>query len=213
MWDARGWRARGEAVTPDAMVLLDQMEEQGYPGGTRWVVALGTAADADADVADDADDDAAAADADDADAADADDDAAAAASAAADVVAQTPNAIAVRKRIHNLLTEEQPMREGLLMVTLPGRYGYSVTLVGWVRHVRGFEYELLPGHLSIVRTAGRRTLGELAAEGPGDDHRLTVAKTAEDLHELRVRRVLACDEKSWKAHCPRPTNWEPGVKR
>lgn len=99
------------------------------------------------------------------------------------------------------------MREGLLMVTLPGRYGYSVTLVGHVRHVRGFEYEMAPGHVSLVRTSGSRTLGELAADGPKDDHHCTKSDSAEDLHEFRVRRVKPCDAKSWAKVVKRPEGW------
>lgn len=165
---------------------MDQMAEQGYPDGVRWVVAL--------QLADDAADDAADADADTADA-----------DAAADDDADADTA---SKRIFNLLTEEQPMREGLLMVTLPGRFGYSVTLVGHVRHVRGFEYEMGPGHVSVVRTSGRRTLGELASDGPGDDHRCTTSASAEDLHEFRVRRVKPCDAKAWAEVVKRPKGWE-----
>lgn len=100
------------------------------------------------------------------------------------------------------------MREGMAMVTLPGRYGYSVTLVGHVRHVRGFEYEMGAGHVSVVRISGRRTLGELASDGPKDDHLLTVSKTAEDLHELRVRRVRQVGVANWREHCPKPKGWE-----
>lgn len=94
------------------------------------------------------------------------------------------------------------------MVTIPGRYGYSVTLVGHVRHTRGFEYEMGPGHVSVVRTSGMRSLGQLAAEGPKEDHRLTKAETSEDLHEFRVRRVKPVDAKAWAKACPRPKGWD-----
>ena len=100
------------------------------------------------------------------------------------------------------------MREGLSMVQVPGRYGYSVTLVGYVRHVKLFEYELGAGHVSVVRTIGRRTLGELAADGPKSDHSLTLSKTSEDLHEFRVRRVKAVNAKAWGEFVKRPEDWE-----
>lgn len=100
------------------------------------------------------------------------------------------------------------MREGLVIVQIPGRYGYSVTLVGWCRHLKNFDYELAAGHVSLVRTGNRRTLGELASDGPLDDHRCTVSKAVEEIHELRVRRVLAADVKAWRGHCPKPKGWD-----
>ena len=170
-------------MTNDAQVMLDQMEIDGYPTGTTWVRALQFTAAADEDAA-------AAADA---------------ASAADAATKHTPKQAAL---IHKFLTEEQPMREGLVMVQVPGRYGYGVTLIGFARHVRGFEYEMGAGHVSVVRTSGRRTLGELASEGPREDHSLTVSKTAEDLHEFRVRRVRAVDLKAWAKHVKKPNGWE-----
>ena len=98
------------------------------------------------------------------------------------------------------------MREGLAMVTLPGRYGYSVSLVGYVRHIRGFEFVMEAGHVSLIRTSGIRTLGQVASDGPGDDHRLVVADTAEDLHEFRVRRVRAVNPLKWTM-LQKPKDW------
>jgi len=99
------------------------------------------------------------------------------------------------------------MREGLKIVQVPGRYGYSVTLVGWVRRVQGDEWEMLPGHYTVTRLSGRATLDELAERGPGTDHRLYgPARHPEELHRLLVRRPKPASEKAWP-QCPKPDGW------
>jgi hypothetical protein len=155
------------------------------------------AADAAASASADADADAAAADADDADA-DAD-------AAAAD---------AAIKSLHQLLREEPDMRNGLKIIAyLPGRYGYGLTRIGWLRRVSGDEYELI-GARTLWRTRGNYQMGglnKLAAEGLGEDYGASEAdELPEELHRLLVRRVLICDEKKWangRAPMPKPRGW------
>jgi hypothetical protein len=106
-----------------------------------------------------------------------------------------------------MLLEDLDMREGLKLIQLPGRYGYSVTLVGWLRRVAGDEYEMLPGHVSVVRTSGRRILDELAIDGPKDDHRCTPCRGVEEVHRLIVRRPKPADEKAWAAYVKKPEDW------
>ena len=136
----------------------------------------------------------------DADAADAADDAAAAAyddAAAAAVVA-----------LSTLLLGEIDMHDGLKLIQLPGRYGYSVTRVGWMRRVGGDEWELLPGAVSIGRTSGQRTIDQVAIDGPGKDHQLwPPSKGVEEIHRLVIRRSMPADEKAWAKHCPKPKDW------
>lgn len=101
------------------------------------------------------------------------------------------------------------MRDGIKIIQLPGRYGYSVTRVGWLRRVSGDEWVLLAGAISLGRTSGERTVDELASDGPGKDHKLwPPSKGAEEIHRLVIRRSLVADEKAWAKHCPRPKDWQ-----
>ncbi len=160
--------------------------------------AADAAADADAaaaaaDAADD-DDDAADADADDDD--DADDDA-----------ADDADDLGKHRNIFQLFKEPQ-MRAGLNLVQLAGRYGYGVTLVGWMRRVSGDEWEICAGHTSVIRTQGRRTLGALASDGPKGDHVCTEpSKLREDVHRLQPRRCMPADEKAWSEFVKKPKDW------
>lgn len=102
------------------------------------------------------------------------------------------------------------MKEGLTLVQIPGRYGYGVTLVGWAEHSHGDWYDL-HGAVSVVRTSGQRTLGQLAADGPMKDHRVNETaedETPEQIHSWRVRRVRAASEKAWAKWCPKPKGWD-----
>lgn len=99
---------------------------------------------------------------------------------------------------HWPLLEEPDMCEGLKLLQVPGRYGYAVTIVGRLRRVAGDEYVIEPGARTVVRTSGARTLAELAADGPGRDHRLLPpTKVEEEIHRLTVRRALVASEEAW----------------
>lgn len=101
-----------------------------------------------------------------------------------------------------------PQSPGLKIIQLPGRYGYSTTLVGWVEHVMGDWWRFRPGYRSIVRTSGSRKLGELAADGPQRDHTLSdPIATDEPFHALVARRWPTANESAWAEHCPRPKDW------
>jgi hypothetical protein len=193
--------------------LDDYSAEHGYQQA-RLGVALWIAADA-AAVAADADDADAAAAAAAADAAAADDaDAAVADAAVADddadaAVADAAVADAVRI-LHSLLTKEIDMRNGLKVFQLPGRYGYSVTLVGWFRRVAGDEYEA-HNVCTIARTGSYALDGlqKLASAGPGK-RGYDVTKAAdmpEEIHRLLLRRVLPANEAAWREHSPKPKGW------
>lgn len=100
------------------------------------------------------------------------------------------------------------MSPGLKIIQVPGRYGYSVTRVGWLRRVAGDEWELLPGARTIIRSGGIRTLSELAEDGPKKDHTLsTPAAGLEEIHRLVIRRSLPANTKAWGDHCPKPKGW------
>ncbi len=137
-----------------------------------------------------------AADADaDADAADADADA-----ADADAIKY------IRLRLEPL--KEPNMKQGLKLIQVAGRYGYAVTLVGWLRRVAGDEFELVPGHVTVAHTGNRRTLDDLAANGLKGDHVASApAKMPEELHRLLVRRVKPASVEAWSKVCPRPAKW------
>ena len=103
------------------------------------------------------------------------------------------------------------MRNGLKIIAyLPGRYGYGLTRVGWLRRVNGDEYELL-GARTIWRAKGNFQMGglnKLAAEGLGKDYEASDADTMpEELHRLLIRRSLSANEEAWAEHCPRPKDW------
>jgi hypothetical protein len=120
----------------------------------------------------------------------------------------------IRRSLHNLLTKEIDMRNGLRLIQVPGRYGYSVTLVGWVERVLGDEF-LLHNAVTVARTGGYRLDGlqKLASDGPGKrGYDVTEpAKQPEELHRLLVRRSLIADEKAWEKHCPKPDWWDKKV--
>lgn len=124
---------------------------------------------------------------------------AAAAAAAAD---------AACRRLTSLLTKEPDMRNGLKIIQVPGRYGYSVTKIGWLRRVSGDEWEIMPGARTLVHTSGPRTLDSLASEGPGRDHQMSApAAGPEEVHRLVIRRSLPASVDAWSKHCPRPSHW------
>lgn len=193
-------RSEPEARRVLADYRLERGQNPGRLGVELWVA---DAADAHAD----ADDDAHAADAhadvpDDADAADAHAD-------DAHTDAHVVDA-AIRHSLHNLLTGELDMKDGLKVIQVPGRFGYSVTLVGWVRRVNGDELELLNA-VTVARTGTYRLDGiqRLASEGPGKrGYEVTKpAKQPEELHRLLIRRSLTANEAAWQEHCPRPKGW------
>ncbi len=103
------------------------------------------------------------------------------------------------------------MREGLTVLQVTGAYyGYAVTLVGWLRRVSGDEYEMLPGHVTVLRTGDRdpNGLDKLASEGPGKSYRCSEpSRGPELLHRLLVRRPKPANEKSWAKVVPRPAGW------
>ena len=97
------------------------------------------------------------------------------------------------------------MREGLLLIQVPGRY-WGVTRVGWARRVEGDEYEFRG--VTVLRTGAVRTLASLAAEGPKKDHNVSAPdETSELLHRFSPRRVLLANPEKWAKHCPKPEGW------
>lgn len=101
------------------------------------------------------------------------------------------------------------MKDGFKLLQLPGRYGYSVTKVGWMRRVGGDEWELMPGARTVVRTGNRVPIDQLASGGLDSNHRATEpSKLGEDLHRLVIRRSLRADEKAWSKLCPKPKDWK-----
>ena len=200
---------------PSTRRVLDDWRADRGMKTTRLGVALWIADTADADAATDA---AAAAAADTADA-DADADADAATDAAAADTADTADAAdadadaaadaRIRKQLHSILTGEIDMKDGLKLIQVPGRYGYSVTLAGWLRRESGDEFTL-HGAVTVARTGGYRMDGlqRLATEGPKKGYDVTEpAKAVEEVHRLLIRRSLVADEKAWAKACPRPDGW------
>lgn len=125
-------------------------------------------------------------------------DAAAAADAAADAAAE---AISNTRRYWRV----EDMREGLLLIQVPGRY-WGVTRVGWARRVEGDEWEWRG--VTVVRTGAVRTLASLAFEGPMEDHDVTpMDETTELLHRFSPRRVLLANPEVWGKPCPKPEGW------
>lgn len=97
------------------------------------------------------------------------------------------------------------MREGLLLIQIPGRY-WGVTRVGWARRVEGDEWEWRG--VTVVRTGSPRTLASLASEGPKKDHDVSeVDALPELLHRFSPRRVLLANPEKWGKHCPKPEGW------
>ncbi|MDX2015576.1 MAG: hypothetical protein SFW67_35615 [Myxococcaceae bacterium] len=190
-------------------VLSDQAEDAGRPLSWGWLLrcAQHTAAFAarDAAAADAADDAADAADA----AADAADDAA---DDYADDDAADDDDVAKQYNTH---WKGEVMREGLLLVQVPGRY-WAVTRVGWAVRVEGDEWELR-GAATVVRTGNQRTLDDLAANGPEGNHTCSPPSVLPELlHRFSPLRVLVASEKAWARYVgPRvvrsPHAGDPGL--
>ena len=193
---------------PEVRAVLGDMREEAGLSPERWLMTMAQrlAAGAAADADDDADDTAAAAADADAAAADADDDAADDTAAedadgtAADDADGTADAL---KQVN--YWRRSDMREGLLLLQLPGRY-WSVTRVGYARRVEGDEWEFRGA--TVLRTGAVRTLSSLASEGPKKDHNVSeVDALPELLHRFSPRRVLAANEKAWAKHVKKPEGW------
>jgi hypothetical protein len=209
---------------PDVRAVIEDMDlDQGRRpmriGLALWIihtdaVAATDAATADAATADDTTDTDADAAADDGDVADSDTDAAAAtADVAADDDTTDTDAVAVAdddtrsSLLTKLILEEPDMRNGLKIIQVPGRYGYSVTRIGWMRRVSGDEFELVNAR-TITRTGEPRTLASLAHDGPKRDHGLSdMDEGVEEVHRLVIRRSRPASEAAWIKHCPKPGNW------
>ena len=131
--------------------------------------------------------------------------AAAAADAAADDAddADADDADAILSNV-NRYWRTHEMRQGLVLVQVPGRY-WGVTRVGWAVRVEGDEWELL-GATTVVRTGNPVELATLAEKGPGKGHRCgEPGKVAELLHRFSPRRVLVADEAAWARYVgPKP---------
>lgn len=100
------------------------------------------------------------------------------------------------------------MRNGLKILQVPGRYGYSVTVVGWLRRVVGDEMELLNA-CTVARTGNYRMDGlqKLASDGPKKGYDVTEpAKMVEDIHRLVIRRSINADPEKWP-QSPKPKGW------
>lgn len=101
------------------------------------------------------------------------------------------------------------MRNCLMVVQVPGLY-YRVTMIGWVRRIKGDEYDILPGARTIIRNrnASPRTIASLASAGPQDDHTLsTPSDGVEFAHRFGLFRPTPANHEAWIAHCPMPTDW------
>lgn len=132
------------------------------------------------------------------------DDAAAAADAATDVddavvaVADAAAAVAAVVKNTNTFWKGADMREGLILIQVPGRY-WGVTRVGYATRIEGDEWEFRGA--TVTRTGAARTLADLAANGPGDDHHVSeVDALPELLHRFTPRRVLVASEEAWGKH-------------
>ena len=111
-----------------------------------------------------------------------------------------------------MLTEEPDVRDGLKVIQITGAYyGYAVTRVGWLRRVRGDEYELLPGAVTVTRTGNvdQNGLDKLAAKGLGERYSASDAsEQPEEIHRLLIRRCIPANEKAWAEALPRPKDWQ-----
>lgn len=100
------------------------------------------------------------------------------------------------------------MRPGLKVIQIAGRYGYSVTIVGYIRRVGGDEWEVLAGHVSVARTSGSRNIDELANDGPMDDHQCSrTARSEEEVNRLLLRRCKPANAEKWPM-VKMPTDWK-----
>lgn len=103
--------------------------------------------------------------------------------------------------------KELDLRNGLKIIQLRGRYGWAVTILGWLRRDSGDEWEIVNAR-TVRRTDGARTLASLAHRGPGDDHILSEqSEVIEETNRLLILRCLRANEAVWGPLCPRPADW------
>ena len=93
---------------------------------------------------------------------------------------------------------------------ISGAYGYTLTLCGWAKRVRGDEWSLAPGNVTVFRTGAVALNGfdSLAAKGLGTGYRVSEpALIKESIHRLLVRRCKPANVKAWAKVVPRPADW------
>jgi hypothetical protein len=114
---------------------------------------------------------------------------------------------ALRNRLNQNLYGDLYMTDGLKIIRVPGgRYGYPVTLVGWMRRVAGDEWEIV-GARVMIRTGAPRASGLARAASHGPEQHYTLSESAdgpEELHRLLIKRVWPCIREAWERECPRP---------
>lgn len=99
------------------------------------------------------------------------------------------------------------MVPGFVLVQVPGRSGWKVTLLAWAREVRPDEWELVNAR-AISRTSynvPRKTCAEMA-QGLPEGHVLAPAST-EYAHRFDLTRCRRANEKAYAKECPRPEGW------
>ena len=109
------------------------------------------------------------------------------------------------------LLKEPDMENGLKILQIPGQYGRHVTLVAWIRRVRGDEWQVLPGARTVTRSGAGRGLASLATDGPKKDYKLgSPSKGPEEIHRLTIRRSLQASVDAWTKLVPMPSGWPFG---
>lgn len=179
---------RGRLSNPEERAVIeDALGDQGRR--LRLPAQCYAAAAAAADDADDAADSDVAAVADDAAVDDADD--------AADVDARL------------LTLNGGNMVTGLVVVQVPGRSGWRVTLIAWAREVRPDEWELANARVitrDTYQTARVGLVGLVRGLPPG--YSVSEAGT-EYAHRFDLTRPRRADEAAWATLMPRPEGWVP----
>jgi hypothetical protein len=182
---------------PDARMVLEDLERSSYDRSTvcrlgfalSFIAAAAAAAAAD-DAAPDTAPDYADADGDDADA---------------------DHTLSDHTLSRSLL-EEPNMETGLHLIQISVTHYRALTIIGWLRRVRGDEYELVPGARIITRKSGESAdwngFDDIASKGVGKKYKAHPAmKAPETLHRLIIKRSKPADEKVWAKECPRPEGW------
>jgi len=105
------------------------------------------------------------------------------------------------------------MRPGLKVIQIAVTRYYSVTIVGWLKHVEGDEWVMLPGARVVNRKpnvpADWNGIDMLASKGPGKRYDLCdPMEQPDELNRLSdIRRCKPANEKAWAKYVPKPAGW------
>lgn len=101
------------------------------------------------------------------------------------------------------------MEPGLYLLRLRGGwYGRGVTVVGWLRPIRGDWWHLVGSRNLRYRNGDLTSLGQLAQSGLSKNHILTDPTGGLEIVHVMSSIMRAFPAAAiWEKHCPKPDGW------